>query len=205
MIMCIFSYATNNPKFLKGPPDSTHILLARFSACMFMHIAVEKDVRNGLQMMKYAINHPHNFENVYAAFSFGWFLFLISIIVELNVMLVMTTLADVMDIAMKYISLAAIVNIPRFYFASLKNNRMLCCKDLNLKISVTRADNPLKNASCQMHILRFVYKFCRTIFCSFGFYFTPFVAILVNIKFMMPGDFDNPELCGVAKVDVGKK
>lgn len=195
MIMCIFSYATNNEKFLKGPPDSTSILLARFSACMFMHIAVEKDVRNGLQMMKYAINHPANFVNPIAAFAFGWFLFIISIIVELNVMLVMTTLADVMDIAMKYISLAAIVNIPRFYFASLKNNRMLVCKDLNLKISVTRADNPLKGAPCHMKLLRYIYKFCRTIFCSFGFYFTPFVAIFINIKFMMPGDFDDPVRC----------
>ena len=193
MILCIFSDATTNEKFLKGPPASTFTLLARFSACMFMHIAVEKDVRNGLNMMKYATNHPHNFVNPLAAFSFGWFLFIISIFVELNVMLVMTTLVDVMDIAMKYISMAAIVNIPRFYFGSLKNNRMLICKDLNLKITVIRADNPLKGVPCYMIACRIIYKFCRTIFCSFGFYFTPFVAIFINIRFMMPGDFDGPQ------------
>jgi len=32
-------------------------MLSRFIASMFMHINVEKDVRSGIGMMKYAVNH----------------------------------------------------------------------------------------------------------------------------------------------------
>lgn len=100
-------------------------------------------------------------------------------------MLVMTSMMDVMDIAMKYISLAAIVNIPRFYFASIRENRLQICKDLKLKITKTRADDPLKDAPWWVLLLRCIYKLFRTMFCAFGFYFMPFVAIFLNFKFMV--------------------
>ena len=132
-------------------------------------------------MMKYAVNHYDHFVNPVAAFSFGFLLWFISLVIEINVMVVMTSMMDVMNIAMKYISLAAIMNIPRFYFASLRENRMLKCKDISLKISKTRADNPLKDAPCHIHLLRFIYKSCRTFFCCFGYYFMPFISIFINI------------------------
>jgi len=100
--------------------------------------------------------------------------------VEVNVMIVMSTINNAMDVACKYISLAAIVNIPRIYFASIKDNRMLKCTALKLPIKNTRADNPLKGAPCYLYVMRYVYKLCRTMFCSFGFYFMPFIAIFIN-------------------------
>ena len=70
-------------------------------------------------MMKYAVNHNSCFTNVYAAFSFGLAQTVICMIVEFNVMMILTTIPDVVNVIMKYVSLAAIANIPRFYFASL--------------------------------------------------------------------------------------
>ena len=96
-------------------------------------------------------------------------------------MIVMSTLNNAMDVAVKYISLAAIVNIPRIYFAAIKDNRMIRVTTLRLPIKYTRADNPLKGAPCFFHIMRYIYKLCRTMFCSFGFYFMPFIAIFINI------------------------
>ena len=63
MIACVSMHAVGADGGAKGktfnisPPESTMILLARFSASIFMHVSVEKDVRNGLLMMKYALNH----------------------------------------------------------------------------------------------------------------------------------------------------
>ena len=45
--------------------------------------------------------------------------------VEFNVMLILTTIKDVVSVIMKYVSLAAIANIPRFYFASLTQEHKL--------------------------------------------------------------------------------
>ena len=75
-------------------------------------------------MMKYALNHHKNFVNPFAAWFFGFMLFAIAWMVEINVMLVMQAMTSTMDIAMKYISLAAVVNIPRFYVTSLTNSKM---------------------------------------------------------------------------------
>jgi hypothetical protein len=38
-----------------------YVLFIRFIASMLMHFNVEKDVRNGLNMMKYIVNHEENF------------------------------------------------------------------------------------------------------------------------------------------------
>ena len=66
-------------------------------------------------------------------------------IVEFNVMLILTTIPDVITVIMKYVSLAAIANIPRFYYASLTSEHMLVkVKDMKLEISVWRTrDAPL--------------------------------------------------------------
>jgi len=64
-----------DPNFGKVAPASTILLIARFAATMFMHIAVEKDVNNGLTMMKYVVNHRDNFVNHNAPFFLGYALF----------------------------------------------------------------------------------------------------------------------------------
>jgi len=126
MIACVSIYATDstNKDFVIAPPEGTMILMARFSASIFMHVYVEKDVRNGLDMMKYVANHYDNFVNPHVSFLFGFILFALSWVIELNVMLVMTSLHDVMTICMKYISLAAIGEVTKIYFKSMKDNQM---------------------------------------------------------------------------------
>lgn len=37
--------------------QTLELMAARFIAAMMMHLNVEKDVRNGISMMKYAVNH----------------------------------------------------------------------------------------------------------------------------------------------------
>ena len=181
MIKCVLDYASNNKGFTISPPKDKLILIARFVASMFMHIAVEKDVRNGLNMMKYSVNHYDHFLNPFASFLFGFLFFIISYFVEINVMIVLTSMPDVMGVVMKYVSLAAISKIPMFYFASLRDHKMLMCKDLQLKVLNIRRNNPLRDAPTYVHAMRFFYKTCRTLFCAFGFYFTPFTAIFINM------------------------
>ena len=100
-------------------------------------------------------------------------------------MLILTTMPEILEVIMKFVSLASIANIPRFYYASLVNHKSCGFGDLKLPITKYRKDNPLEGAGCGVYIIRFIYKFFRIFFCSVSFYFMPFIAIFINFKFMI--------------------
>jgi hypothetical protein len=164
-------------------------------ASMFTHINVEKDVKTGIEMMKYAINHREHFVNVYPPFLFGLLQCIISLIVEINVMIVLTSIPDVVGVIIKYVSLCAIASIPRFYFASLTSeHKMTICSSMKLKIVNYRHMNPLEGAHWSLFILRFINKFFRLIYTTWTYYFMPFTAIFLNFQFMVyeePGENDD--------------
>ena len=109
-------------------------------------------------------------------------------------MLILTTMPEILGVIMKFVSLASIANIPRFYFASLVNHKSCKFGDLTLPITIYRKDNPLKDASIGVYIIRFIYKFVRIFFCSVSFYFMPFIAIFINFKFMINQDVNGGKL-----------
>ena len=92
MIMCIWKYAQTNEGFAIRPVKTLDMMIARFIASAFMHINVEKDVRAGISMMKYAINHFENFTNPYPPFFIGLLQFIISVFVEINVMFILSAM-----------------------------------------------------------------------------------------------------------------
>jgi hypothetical protein len=92
MIYCIWVYASENDNFQIRPASSIDMMIARFVASMMMHINVEKDVRNGISMMKYAVNHYRNFNNVVPPFILAMMSTLISLIVEVNVMIILSSM-----------------------------------------------------------------------------------------------------------------
>ena len=180
MIVCVWNFAYTNKKFSVKPAKSMDMMVARFVASMMMHINVEKDVRMGISMMKYAVNHSENFNNVIPAFMMGLNSTILSLIVEINVMIILSSMPDILGVVMKYVSLAAIANIPRFYYNSLVEHRMCNIKDVNLKITNFRSQNPLKDAPLYLKVMRLIAKFWRFLFCSCSFYFMPFTAIFLN-------------------------
>jgi hypothetical protein len=64
----------------------------------------------------------------------GFLAMIISFIVEINVMIILTSLPDILGVIMKYVSLAAIANIPRFYYASLVQHKALSFGGLTVPI-----------------------------------------------------------------------
>lgn len=125
LITLIWTIAIEDPKFKIHIPESIDILCTRFLASMLMHFNVEKDIRNGISMMKYAVNHYQNFENIHAAFFISFMLAFNSFLVEITVVMVLTSIESVLEVIMKYVSLSAIANIPRFYFGSLVDHKLL--------------------------------------------------------------------------------
>ena len=180
MIMCIWKYVSLDDAFEIKRAVSLDMMVARFMASMMMHINVEKDVRGGLMMMKYVVNHHDRFTNAYAPFFLAFLLTLIAIIVEINVMIILSSMQEILGVVMKFVSLASIANIPRQYYSSLVQHKMLISGGFKLDIVNFRHKNPLKNAPYGIYCLRVIFKCLRATFCGFSYYFMPFMTILLN-------------------------
>ena len=90
-------------------------------------------------MMKYVVNHWENFENFPVAFLTAYLLTFSSFIIELSIIMVLVSLPNVLEIIMKYVSLSAIANIPRFYYNSLVDHKLLIVN--NLKVDIVHFRN----------------------------------------------------------------
>lgn len=197
MIFCVFQYERQNFEHLITPSDSLDMMIARFIASIMMHINVEQDVKQGITMMKYATNHWREFNNPMMPFITGLLSTLIALIIEFNVMIILSALPDLLGIIVRYVSLASIAKVPQIYFGSLSNmNISEKLKDKKLNITQHRHDNPLKDAPLSVHVMRYIYKVFRIIFCSVLFYFTPFATIFLNAQFMV-GKSEHTHIKGI--------
>jgi hypothetical protein len=88
--------------------------------------------------MKYSINHHEYFTSPYAAFLLAFLHFFVNISVEVNVIIILTSIQDVLETLMKYVALAVAAQIPKFYFASLVANKMLTVNNKVIKITKQR-------------------------------------------------------------------
>jgi hypothetical protein len=53
-------------------------------------------------------------------------------------MLILSSMGDVLSVINKYVSLAAIVNIPRFYYSSLVDHKITSCNTVKLEVTKFR-------------------------------------------------------------------
>ena len=105
-----------------------------------MHLNVEPDIRQGIDLMKYTVNHPwkfrpirKNYENetpdtisyigtkrrAFCAFLLGFNQCAIAIVAEVLVIVYLSSLTSLLLIIMKYVSLAAVVKFDDMYAAAL--------------------------------------------------------------------------------------
>jgi len=107
-------------------------------------------------MMKYAVNHPKYFRNVHAAFLIGFLSTICSLTIEITVILVLVSLKTVPEVIMKYVSLCAITHLPRFYYNSIVEHKLLGVNGLVLEIKNHRHHGLLKDASWDLKVMRFI-------------------------------------------------
>ena len=128
-------------KFVRAVPESVLIILPRFLSSLMMHINVETDIRAGINLMKFAVNHPAKFktakkvdykddptsiqvQRVYLAFFLGFCQATIAMVVEILVILYLTSQALLTDVIMKFVALAAIVRFDDMYAVGLYDEKI---------------------------------------------------------------------------------
>ena len=218
MVFLIMNIELNDPKFKVIPADSYLIIIPRLLSSIMMHLNVEPDIRGGLSIMKYACNHPRAFKMSQAdkdrgkdvsqrRVFFGFFLGLcqagVGFLVEFCVVVYLTSLTSLIDIIMKYISMASIARFDDMYASAIYESRVKKAVGKKLKFENKRHmwknqfnTNPTiqeddwesspdqiphpREGKFWVQGMRVVYKLFRTYYVSFTYYFMPFFALIIT-------------------------
>lgn len=143
MMSLIMTYELTSPDFNILPAKEYTIMIARFISYYMMHLNVEPEIRNGLILGKYCVNHPGIFKNAYYAdsngkrkinlmavlppFSLALGQSLIALIVEINVLIFLTSMQSLLAVIMSFAALNAICKFDDMYAQALYETKMVEC------------------------------------------------------------------------------
>jgi len=161
-------------------PNNVWTMIARFCCSILMHLQVEGHVRQGLSMMKYSINHRDSFRSPGRAFLLGLAQFLGGLGSEISCIVFLATQTTTMTTLTKFISLAFISKVDDFYAAALTMAHPLKQPSKPLDITIHWGDPETQKMPYGWKFLRFVYKYLRVSYCSFFYYFMPFLAVFAS-------------------------
>ena len=133
------------------------VVIPRLTSSIMMHLICEPDIRDGIGLMKYVLNHPHKFRvirkndssgidwgdrglnrRVFCAFLIGFCQASIGIVAEFLVILFLSTQTSLLDIIRKFVSMSVIVKFDDMYASSLKENAIKKAKGKLLKVTYKR-------------------------------------------------------------------
>ena len=106
-------------------PPTVAVLAARFICSILMHLQVEADVRNGLNMMKYVSNQPFEFSNPGAAFMVACMQTIGGLMAEIWCLVYLCSMTKPIDVIIRFVALSSIAKVDDFYGAALpKENKI---------------------------------------------------------------------------------
>ena len=100
-------------------PPSLPVMGARFVCSILMHLQVEEDMRQGLVMMKYAINHAKDFSNPFYAFFVALMQCMGGMAAEICCIIFLCSLTNPIDIIIRFVAFASIGKVDNFYYAAI--------------------------------------------------------------------------------------
>ena len=161
-------------------PPNINVLGARFVCSILMHLQVEGDMRQGLQMMKYVTNHSANFSNPFYAFFVAFMQSIGGLAAEVFCIIFLCSLEDPINIIIRFVAFASIGKVDNFYAAALSPDHKLK-KDTDPMIieNYRRNIDQRVDRKWSNYVARFVYKTIRIAYSSFIFYFLPYMALFV--------------------------
>ena len=149
MMGMIIYYERTSPNFEIRPANSFTIILARLLSSIMMHLNVEPEIRAGLVLSKYCLNHPNKFKGAYEMGPGGeeiinysrilppLFLSMaqvcVGLVVEINILVYLTSIKSLLGVIMQFVTLAAICKFDDMYAANLFDNKMLDVAGKKLK------------------------------------------------------------------------
>ena len=170
---------SNSEGFYIILPPSINVLGARFVCSILMHLQVEGDMRQGLQMMKYATNHPKNFSNPFYAFFVAFMQSIGGLASEIFCIIFLCSLVDPINIIIRFVAFASIGKVDNFYAAALSPDHKLKKGTDPIVITNYRRELDQQERKCSNYSARFIYKTIRICYSSVIFYFLPYMALFI--------------------------
>lgn len=182
MILFVFSVILSSG-FHVVFPNNVYTLGARFVCTILMHLQVESDTRQGINMMKYSVNHWGNFRNPKIAFSIGFMQMFGGIATEICCMIYLASITDTINTVIKFIALGNIAKVDDFYAGALSGDYVLKGK-VSMPIKNHRSDfsdpeKPDQQRTIMQWFFRFIYKFFRMFNVCLMYYFMPFWTLFI--------------------------
>lgn len=149
-MICVF-FAGEKTNVTTGTLD---LIMARFVCVIVLHMTMFSESHQGLNIMKYAVNHKSEFEHPKTVWLIGFMQFSMVIIVEVVNMLVISGSNTIVNIVMNFISLAVISDFDDTFYEALPK-RLISHIDMTLLIKHTsskRCDKYVNNEECPVKV-----------------------------------------------------
>lgn len=122
---------------------TTEVIIARFICVSMLHMVLFPEARQGMNVMKYALNHKDEFCSYLTVFIVGFMQFSMVISVEIVNMFYICIANEILDVIMNFIALAIIAEFDDMFYSALppsefnflensfviKRTSSSCCKD----------------------------------------------------------------------------
>ena len=167
MMSMIMDYEMFSPDFELVPSNSFVIILARFLSALMMNLNVEPEIRCGLILAKYCLNHPNRFRGAYQItpdgeeviniwavlppFCIAMIQALIALVVQINILVFLSSQNTLLGVIIKFICLGMICKFDDMYAASLYDNKMKGAGGKKLKKYFFRHHEFLRNKFEKIH------------------------------------------------------
>ena len=98
---------------------SAGIVIARFACGTILHMMLQGELTNGLNSMKFTLNHYYRFDNPWVAYLAGFLQSVSIFVIEIVNFLVILTSASYLEVVMNFMALAVISEFDDAFFESL--------------------------------------------------------------------------------------
>ena len=104
---------------------TVNIVFARFMCGIVLHVSLSGELKTGMNLMKYAVNHPWKFDRVGVAYLCGLMQATNVIIVEGVNFVALLTNFKIIDVIMNFMALVVIAEFDEYFFNALKNHPLV--------------------------------------------------------------------------------
>ena len=178
--MFIFGADNPNPIQMGATPL---IIGLRVMVSIMMHLQVEEDTRQGLNMMKYLVNHPEDFTSPIIAYMVGLAQVLTGVLCEIACVCYLGTIQNPISVMISYMALGAVARVDDMYAGALDAANRIKGESKPFDVKNHRRDVNARSAEFGFGFFYFfgrvIYKTLRVLYSSYHYYFFPYTALII--------------------------
>lgn len=148
-----------------------------------LHIQLEPEVKQGIDMIRYLSYYPDEFSAKGAPLMIAHMQMLAALFTEAVNMVLICTQQDSLNTVVNFVALLAIASIDNYYYDSLSSSSMKRLVEEDPPVFKHKGSVELKQFKKRSNFDRLVYldyRFFRFLFYSIYFYFSPFATPVIT-------------------------